>query len=172
MEHTIIFSDEISEESVQGLIDEISKYEFVNLYFCTDGGCIFSMRILVDFLNYRNSLGSLKLILNRRIASAGTYLLTDYEGDLYVRDLYYIIFHAADVNLPKVRRYDHQNSFEKSIEDFNEEYFSKFLLLGLTKADISKMRGGKDIFISRENFNKLKVEFIVKDYYSRTKIVA
>ena len=38
LEHTIIFNDEITHKKIQTLIEYVNTYEFVNLYFATNGG--------------------------------------------------------------------------------------------------------------------------------------
>ena len=84
-DHTVIFNSTITPDNVADLIDEMNQYSFVNLYFSTDGGNINEMNILIDFLNYRYKNDSLKLILYDFVASAGTLILFDYEGPIFLQ---------------------------------------------------------------------------------------
>jgi len=162
IEHTIMFDEEINEESVQNLINEMSQYSFVNLYFSTEGGLIHVMRALVDYLNRRSTPGntSVRVYLNLVCISAGTLLLTDYIGQLYMTsDFRYFWFHAPDVRTFNIRKEAGSEKLLKFLHEDNEEFYSKLLKVGLTNAEIQSIRDGDDVYIFRDDLKRLTRKF-------------
>ena len=162
IEHTIMFDDEIAEEPVQMLINEMSQYPFVNLYFSTEGGMVHVMRALVDYLNRRSNPGdiSVRVYLNLVCISAGTLLLTDYIGQLYMTcDFRYFWFHAPDVRTFNIRKEAGSEKLLKFLHEDNEEFYSKLLEVGLTEAEIQSIRDGDDVYIFRDDLKRLTRKF-------------
>ena len=163
LEHTIIFTDDIEEGTVQDLIDKINQYAFVNLYFSTHGWYQDIMAILIDFLNHRFDNGSLKLTIFDFIASAGTDLLLDYEGPIYVKNLRALFFHAPDISANHIRKSKFQKNAEGQLFKDNEIYYERLLGLGLTKAEVKKIKDGDDIYIFKDELHRIKRDLYVSE---------
>ena len=162
IEHTIIFDDRIDEESIQALMNEMTQYQFVNLYFSTEGGYIHVMRTLVDYLNRRSNPGdiSVRVYLNLVCISAGTLLLTDYIGQLFMTcDFRYFWFHAPDVQTYNIRKEAGSEKLLRFLHEDNEQYYSKLLELGLTETEVQTIRGGDDVYIFRDDLKRLNRKF-------------
>lgn len=169
-QHTIIFNSTINPENVQDVISECSPYPFVNFYFATDGGNINEMNILIDFFNYRYNEGSLKLILYDFVASAGTLILLDYEGPIFMQKYFRgFMFHAPDITVGTIRPGVFGKKSKELLDVMNEDLYKRYLDLGLSKADIQKMRNGEDVYVWFNELSKLKrnlfsSEEIIKNY--------
>lgn len=168
IQHTIIFEGEITRKNVQNLIDTMSNYAYVNLYFSTIGGRLDMMEILIDFLNHRNELGTVRVILYDIIASAGTFLLSKYNGPLFVKELRGFIFHTPDIELPTIRKNHWQKGVEKLLYEENEQFYVFLKDLGLTKSEITKIRAGEDILYFPKDFHKLNVDLVVEEFVQTT----
>ena len=171
LEHTIIFSEEIWEDTVQDLINEISKYTYVNLYFSTGGGRLDCMGILIDFLNHRVKNASLKLTLFDFVCSAGTLILLDYEGQIFVKDLRGLLFHAPDMNTPAIRKDKITKRLEERLYQENELFYQRLLSLGLTKAEIKKISDGDDVLLFTEDLHRIKRDLFVAEETETTHYV-
>ncbi len=156
LEHTIIFENQISHKSVQGLINNINQYAFVNLYFSTNGGRVDSMKILVDFLNHRYDENSIKITLFNELVSAGSYMLIDYKGPLFIKDLRYFMFHAPDITLNTIRNSDYEKKIKQMLDAHNEVYYEDIADLGLSKVELKKIREGGDVYIYQDEFHRIK----------------
>ena len=166
IEHTIMFDDEIDDESIQALMNEMSQYQFVNLYFSTGGGFIHVMRTFVDYLNRRSDPGnvSVRVFLNLVCISAGTLLLTDYIGQLYMTvDFRYFQFHAPDVRSYNIRKEAGSEKLLKFLHEDNEQYYSKLVELGLTDTEMQSIRTGDDVYIFRDDLKRLSRKFAVDE---------
>lgn len=169
-DHTVIFNSTITPDNVADLIDEMNQYAFVNLYFSTDGGNINEMNILIDFLNYRYKNDSLKLILYDFVASAGTLILFDYEGPIFLQKYFRgFMFHAPDITIGTIRQGVFGAKSKELLTIMNNDIYAQYLEIGLTKSDIEKMKKGEDVFVWYDNINKLKRKFfngeeLIKQY--------
>lgn len=163
LEHTIVFSKNINEKNVQNLIDTINHYAFVNLYFSTNGGRLDCMGILTDFLNHRFENNSLKLTLFDFVASAGTLLLLDYEGPIYVKDLRGFLFHAPDILTNNVRKDKFQKNIEEQLVKDNDIFYERLLSLGLSKAEVKKIKEGDDVYVFRDELHRIKRDLFVAE---------
>lgn len=156
-QHTIIFDDEINVDSVQELIDDMSTRSFVNLYFSTNGGYIAEMYALIDYLNYRYKVGTLKLFLDKYVVSAGTILLLEYEGPIFItRDFYGFMFHMPDISLYGTRKSGYEDGARRILAVRNNKYINDLSNLGLTSKQIKDIRDGKDVYIFVDEIHKLK----------------
>ena len=159
IEHTVIFNEDISPVTAQNLIDKINQYSYVNLYFSTNGGHCTDMRILIDFLNHRYENDSLKLILTNEVQSAGTLILLNYKGPIFMDISFrFFMFHSFDVEMSTSRPYPGDKIAKEMLDIRNEEYFTNLLKLGLTKADIKKIKDGDEVYISALNLSKIRRE--------------
>ena len=162
IEHTIMFDDEIEEEPIQNLMNEMSQYQFVNLYFSTGGGFIHVMRPFVDYLHRSSDPGnvSVRVFLNLVCISAGTLLLTDYIGQIYMTvDFRYFQFHAPDVRSYNIRKEAGSEKLLKFLHEDNEQYYSKLVELGLTDAEMQSIMAGVDVYVFRDDLKRLSRKF-------------
>lgn len=171
LEHTIIFSEEIWEDTVQDLINEINKYAFVNLYFSTGGGRLDCMGILIDFLNHRVKSQSLKLTLFDFVCSAGTLIFLDYEGQIFVKNLRGLLFHAPDMNTPTIRKDKITKKLEERLYQENDLFYQRLLGLGLTKSEVKKISEGEDIIFFTEDLHRIKRDLFVAEETETTHYV-
>lgn len=169
LEHTIIFNEDITPTSVQSVIDKINQYSYVNLYFSTNGGHCTDMRILINFLNHRYENDSLKLILTNEVQSAGTLILLNYKGPIFIDISFrFFMFHSFDIEMPTSRPYPGDKIAKEMLNIRNEEYFENLLKLGLTKLDIKKIKDGDDVYISALNLSKIKRELCFSEDVVKT----
>ena len=161
MHHTIIFNSTINAQTVQEIINEISQFPFVNFYFSTDGGNLNEMNILVDYLNYRHSENTLKLVLYDFVASAGTMILLDYEGPIYIQKYFRgFMFHAPDITVGTVRPGVFGKKSKELLDLMNEELYTRYMEIGLTKSDITRIRNGEDVYVWFNELGKIKKKLI------------
>src|SRR5690349_5036622 len=73
------FENEIDSETVQELIDRLTDYSSIDLFFTTVGGNAHSMRILLHFINNHPDI---KIYLTGYVASAGTFLLFECNKEI------------------------------------------------------------------------------------------
>jgi hypothetical protein len=151
------FDNSIDLESVQELIDILAQHEKIDLFFTTAGGEIAEVRVLIHYLNTRKE--DIDIYLTDVIMSAGTFLLTDFEGKITITDsLDCILFHKTDRQV--YTRRQQVVSIPILLEQLdkdNELMAKKFLDLGLTKSEIKDYKEGKDVVLYRKDFNRLKI---------------
>lgn len=169
-DHTVIFNSTITSDTVADVIDEINQFQFVNLYFSTDGGAINDMNILIDFLNYRYRADSLKLIFYDFVASAGTLMLLDYDGPIFLQKYFRgFMFHAPDITINTIRKGVFAEKSKELLDAMNEDIYNQYQKIGLTKADVAKMKKGEDVYVWYDELSKLKRQFfsaeeVIKQY--------
>ncbi|AGO49497.1 hypothetical protein Phi4:1_gp084 [Cellulophaga phage phi4:1] len=161
MKHYKYFSEEITEESVQELIDSLCRNNTEVLYFATNGGDTNSMEVLVSFL----SDNEIKVILTDRIASCGVDLLTEYGGSLSIsRNLEYILFHLCDRSFSTTLKETVSSKvLKKDLDDYNKELLKRYKTLGLSSKQLKKISEGKDVIVYRKDFNKLNLEDVSEE---------
>jgi ATP-dependent protease ClpP protease subunit len=151
------FDNPIDWESVQELIDILALHEKIDLFFTTEGGEIAEVRVLIHYLNTRKD--DIDIYLTDVIMSAGTFLLTDYQGKIILTEsLDCILFHKTDRQV-----YTRRQQFVsipillEQLDNDNELMAKKFLDLGLTKSEIKEYKEGKDVVLYRKDFNRLNI---------------
>lgn len=155
--YVYIFTEEITSESVQSLIDVLVGVPSVDLYFCTIGGELPWMNALVHFINNHPDIN---IYLTGWIASAGTLLLTDCEKPVYLTDdLDWILFHVADRDFGGKFRKEklNQDVLYDQLKTFNTKFADKFKKLGLNSKEIKSILNGDDVILYQKDFNRLKV---------------
>lgn len=151
------FEDEINSETVQELIDRLTDYRAIDLFFTTVGGNAHSMRILLHFINNHPDI---KVYLTGYIASAGTFLMIECNKEIILcEDLDWILFHLGDRTI--------EGSFRKTTLDYtilteqlkeqNNEWVSKYKELGLNPKEIKRILEGDDVVLYRKDFDRLKI---------------
>jgi ATP-dependent protease ClpP protease subunit len=149
------FEDEIDPETVQDLIDKLTDYRAIDLFFTTVGGNPHAMRILLHFINNHPDI---KVYLTGYIASAGTFLLFECNKEIILcEDLDWILFHLGDRSI--------EGSFRKTTLDYtilteqlkeqNNKWVSKYKEVGLNPKEIKRILEGDDVVLYRKDFDRL-----------------
>jgi hypothetical protein len=155
--YTFIFDDEITQESIQDCIDAIHIHPEVDLFFSTQGGETCMMDAFINYLNLRQE--EITIHLTDVLASAGAFLLTDFKGEIIITDnLEWIMFHKADrLTYSNRRSFFNETILKKQLDEYNNKYSKKFQELGLSDKEIKAYNSGKDVFLYRKDFNRLKL---------------
>lgn len=155
--YTFIFDDDITQETVQDCINAIHMHPEVDLFFSTQGGETCMMGALINYLNLRQQ--EITIHLTDVVASAGTFLLVDFKGQIVITDnLEWIMFHKADrLTYSNRRSFFNEKILKKQLAEFNDDYLEKFKALGLSEKEVKAYSSGKDVFLYRADFNRLKL---------------
>ena len=155
--YTYIFDDEITQETIQDCIDAIHIHPEVDLFFSTQGGETCMMDAFINYLNLRQE--EITIHLTDVLASAGTFLLTDFKGKIIITDnLEWIMFHKADrLTYSNRRSFFNEVILKKQLNEYNDKYSKKFQELGLSEKEIKAYNSGKDVFLYRKDFNRLNL---------------
>jgi len=156
--HTQIFDEEIDSETVQKLINELNNYAQIDLWFSTPGGSLSAMNAFTHYLNSRKD--DITIYLHDGLASAGTFVLTDFLGEVIITDdLDYILFHLAD-RMAFTRRKDkglNMAELGRQLDVINDKRCAKYRTLGLTELELAKYNKGKDVILYRKDFHRLNL---------------
>lgn len=155
--HTIIFNDTIKTDTVNDFINELSNFTLVDIFFSTEGGEMSAMNALLQYLNKRKD--DFKIILTDEICSAGTFILTDFEGEIEIsRGLDFILFHLID-RIMYTKRVGEISKIQlaKQLKDLNQELAEKYSKLGLSSKEISRFKSGRDVILYRKDFHRLNI---------------
>lgn len=153
--HTLIFNNTITTETVNELINELSNFTLVDIFFSTEGGEMSAMNALLQYLNKRKE--DFKIILTDEICSAGTFILTDFEGEIEIsKGLDFILFHLID-RIMYTKRVGELSKFQlaKQLKTMNEELAEKYIKLGLNTKEINRFKSGRDVVLYQKDFNRL-----------------
>ena len=152
--YLVMFMDDTGIEQIQNLINTIHSYDKIDVVFSTDGGLKLAMDSLIYFIRNHPDI---RIILNYRVASSGTFLLTDYEGEILIApELDYIMFHYPDRSM--YRKRDVGYNKQKVIEQDDIEirgYMERLKGLGFTAKELEDFEKGDDIYWYREDFQRL-----------------
>ena len=156
--YTYIFDDEITQETIQDCIDAIHIHQEVDLFFSTQGGETCMMGAFINYLNLRQE--EITIHLTDVLASSGTFLLTDFKGEIIITDnLEWIMFHKADrLTYSNRRSFFNEVILKKQLDEYNNNYSKKFQELGLSDKEIKAYNSGKDVFLYRKDFNRLNLK--------------
>lgn len=159
------FNQKINTDTVNELVDRLQDIEGkISLFFSTNGGQLDSMRYLISFLNSRKK--DITITLTDRLVSAGTLLLTDFEGEIVINEgLDFILFHMWD-------RESYSLRVDITISDkiltkqdkagnlfFAEKLKNKKLL---NDKQIKQFLQGKDVVLYKDTFSKWKYKQEIK----------
>lgn len=156
--HTQIFDEEIDSETIQKLINDLNNYTQIDLWFSTPGGSLSAMNAFTHYLNSRKD--DITIYLYGGLASAGTFVITDFEGEVIITDdLDYILFHVADRMIYSRRKDKGLNMAElgRQLDVINDKRCSKYRTLGLTELELAKYNKGKDVILYRKDFHRLNI---------------
>lgn len=151
------FRNEITDETIQSLIDVLVGIPSVDLYFCTIGGEMSAMKALIHFINNHPDI---EIYLTDYIASAGTFLLVECNKPVYLtNELDWILFHMGDRDFGGKFRKDklNQDILYDQLKQCNLKYADLFKKLGLTFKEIKKYLEGDDVILYQKDFNRLKI---------------
>lgn len=153
--HTMLFDDEIHMESVNELINTLSQHEYVDLFVSTPGGAVHAMDVLIHYLNSRKY--EIRIFLTLGVASAGTLLLTDFEGEIhFTENLTYLMIHKVDFLSYRNRREGETvKNLQRDVERMNKQLLRKYKAVGFSKKHLDKFKAGKDVYIYSKSFKKL-----------------
>lgn len=155
--YTYIFDDDIDQETIQSCIDAIHMHPEVDLFFSTQGGETCMMDAFINYLNLRQK--EITVHLTDAVASAGTFLLTDFKGEIVITEnLEWIMFHQTDrLTYSNRKSFFNESVLKKQLIEYNNKYSKKFKELGLTDKEIKAYNSGKDVFLYRKDFNRLNI---------------
>lgn len=155
--YTYLFENEINPETVQNLIDTLVGVPSADLFFCTVGGELPAMKALIHFINNHPDI---VIYVTGYLASAGTFLLTDCNKEIYLtEDLDFILFHQADRPVEgqfRKRKIDEKILYLQT-EEVNKQLADKYKRLGLNSKEIKEYFKGEDVILYRKDFSRLKV---------------
>ena len=157
MRYTYYFENDITNESVQELIDILVQVESIDLFITTEGGSAWAIRVLIHALNQHPDVN---IYLTGYISSAGTFLLTDCDHPVYLtEELDWILFHQGDrFGGGEFRKSDLDRAeLYNQLKDFNNNLADKYKKLGLTTKEIKRFNEGYDIILYRKDFSRLKI---------------
>jgi ATP-dependent protease ClpP protease subunit len=156
--YTYIFDDDIDQETIQNCIDTIHMHPEVDLFFSTQGGETCMMDAFINYLNLRQK--EITVHLTDAVASAGTFLLTDFKGEIVITEnLEWIMFHQTDrLTYSNRKSFFNESVLKKQLIEYNNKYSKKFQELGLTDKEIKAYNSGKDVFLYRKDFNRLNLK--------------
>ncbi len=154
--HTILFNDEITFESVQELINSMSNYNAIDLFFATNGGSPCAIEALLNYLNWRKD--KIVIHLTDRICSSGVDILTCFEGKIILsKNLDYIIFHIVDRSLYTLRTPFEHKELINQLKEENERELKVLKALGLNEKELKTYKSGKDVILYRRDFSRLNI---------------
>lgn len=151
------FEDEISQESVQTLLDILIQAPSIDLFICTPGGDLPAAKVLLHFVNNHPDI---RVYLTGYIASAGTLFLVDCNKEVILTDqLDWMLFHQGDREFGGRFRKQmlNQDILHEQLKQFNEALSIKYRRLGLTAKEIKDYFKGEEVILYRKDFNRLKV---------------
>lgn len=151
------FDDDINKETINTLVDKLQEVDGkINLYFTTLGGYKDAMMYLIYFLNQRKE--DVTVILMNRIASAGTFLLTEFYGELKIDSgLDFILFHAFDRESYSIRKSDNicEKTLTKQDIEGNKIFAKKLKQKGiLTDKQIKQYLKGDNVVLYKKDIDK------------------
>ena len=154
------FDKEIDTDSVNELVGNLQEREGeINLWFSTSGGSPDAMQFLIQFLNSRKQ--DITITITEWLMSAGTHLLTDFEGKIIIGDLLdFMLFHVVDRESYNLRtegavsdKMLMKQDYEKNVifaEKLKERGF-------LTDKQVTAFLKGKDVILYSKDFKNLKI---------------
>lgn len=163
MSYYYYFNDNITTESVNGLVEKLYgiKEGEISLYFSTNGGCSSEMSFLIAYLN--SIKDRLTITLTYDVWSAGTYILLDYKGKIEIdlEEMDSFLFHNADRKMyisSKDRDIVDRKQMVKQDKEYNLKIAEKIKKKGLlNKKQLKDFVNGKDVIVYKEQFSKWKL---------------
>jgi hypothetical protein len=161
---TIIFDNEITEESVVNFCNEVankiyslSEDDKIDIYFATNGGYNhFRDPIKNTLIKYQNYIN---LYINFDMLSNGFILLMDLHDVDYpitmTKDFQYAMIHKTDSNLNIERKNTLHKLAKEHIKKYNKQILKRLKKLKISDKNLLKYERGKDIHFDRKQVLKL-----------------
>ena len=174
-ETMVWFTSDFTEYSIYKLIQDIEQikqgdYKKMKLYFSSNGGCIFSLRVLADYLNKQIGDLEIDLYVTGLVASAGFYILLMIENSnikIMFDNLSMGLIHLSD-SLVSQRsmlsredaRYSAEQHFIKSTTTVNNWLTTEYLdKLDLREKDREMLQQGKDVMLEQKELERVVNKF-------------
>lgn len=149
------FEDKINIESVRELIQVLSQYQKIDLFFTTEGGESVSTKVLLHYLNSRKS--DIDLYFTDYLISSGVLVLMGFEGKKTLTDeLDYIVIHNIDrLMLHNREQTVLTKALKLHLKETNKSLAKNLSRLGLTDKEVKAFSSGKDVLLLQKDFNRL-----------------
>lgn len=176
----LVFDDEFCKEAITKLINDIESirqiggYSEIDLYFSSVGGYADYLFILSDYLNNVEDI-HINFIANGIMSSCGFYILLLIDNsniDILFNQTAYGLIHLADIFISSRGQLSKDSSrynFDKFTND-NLKVLNEFLKKELDKLDISKqdrekLEQGQDVYLFRDELEKVIIQYHQTKYY-------
>lgn len=157
----LTFSEEISKESVDHLIEKLSSVEEDSiLYFSTIGGCVISSEALLTYLNvYKRD--TLTIIFTADVCSMGAYIMFNFAGKKFLSEtLDVVLIHTIDRQAYNNRLTKLDRILDESLKKLSVKYFDRMSKhFKFTKKEKKKYFSGRDITLTPQDFHRINIPF-------------
>lgn len=164
MTKTIVFNNEITIETMDALINELSLaengiddngnciFENIILYFSTIGGDVSAAEMLVDYINNMQIPILVKFFSN--CFSSGFNIALGLNVDIEILPTTIAMVHLADTGL-SYRDLKDKNSFSKWCQEYllkkdDENCIKLYKMSGLTDKEIDIIKNGGDVWMDSD----------------------
>jgi hypothetical protein len=154
------FDNKINNKTVNELVEKLQGLEGkINLWFTSDGGNSDDMYFLISYLNSRKE--DIKITFTNIIQSAGTFILTDFLGEIILGEgLDCFMFHKIDRLVYTLRNSDsiQDKKLRSNIKLLNKNFAEKIKNKQLlTEKQLVEFNKGKDVVIYRKQFERWNI---------------
>lgn len=156
MRRTIVFDDEITNESTNALIGDIHNYEGeVDLFFSTNGGMNIETTAFVHFLNTQ-CIDKIRIFFTGTASSNGANIMMDFKGEKYISsDLDYVLIHKSHGRVDTGRGKKYVEKIPEQFDELNRESLKKYVkFFKLTKEEKDVYNRGEDVMLYKEDFKR------------------
>lgn len=157
---TVIFHEELNEQSVTNLINELDNIdEHIYLYFTSPGGSIIYYRPLIDYLNRRSS--DITLIANWEISSGAVIVFCQFEGEKYTTPNTTAMIHLTTVSTDERDRLNPDSKTNLVVNKICliwREEIQFFKDRGLSTDHLVDFQVGKDVHLTNAELMGLAYE--------------
>ena len=156
MRTTIVFDSEITNETINALINDIVSFDGeVDLFFATNGGTNIETTAFIHFLN-NQCKDKVRMFFTGSVASNGVNILMNFEGEKYItEDLYYILIHKSAGNITSSRGDKYIDEIRKQFQIDNKNQLKKYTAFyKLTKEEKKNYNKGEDIILYKDDFKR------------------
>ena len=174
-ETVVWFSSDFTEYNIYKLIQDIEQvkqgdYKKMKLYFSSNGGCIFSLRVLANYLNTQIGDLEIDVYVSGLVASAGFYILLMLENSnikIKFDNLSMGLIHLSDMLVSQRSmlsredaRYNAEQHYIKSTVTFNNWLTTEYLdKLDLREKDREMLQQGKDVMLENKELERIVTKF-------------
>lgn len=158
---TIIFENDITEESITHLINQIESSQMlddneINIYFSSEGGCLSYTNLFIDYIN--NSKKIITLIAFGEVTSGGFSIFYHSECNKVILQEAFAGLHTRQVKLNVT-----QSVFDRTFDSFMDKVQKKrikevdlpFFKELLTAKEYKVVANGNDLYIDSTRLREL-----------------